>query len=134
MDNPQTKLIVGIGCDKNTSLKTLEAALSLALATIAANHSQIVSLATIDKKSLEAGLLQLADKYHWRLQFFSAERLAKVTVPSPSAVVQKYMGTPSVAEAAAILAASSCQQHLLVEKYKHQGEDGKNATISILKI
>jgi len=48
--------------------------------------------------------------------------------------VQKYMGTPAVAEAAALIAANTNMQNLLVEKHKYLGADGKNATISIARI
>ena len=43
------------------------------------------------------------------------------------------MGTPAVAEAAALLAADVAMQDLLLEKYKYRGTDGKNATVSIAK-
>jgi cobalt-precorrin 5A hydrolase len=54
-----------------------------------------------------------------------------VPVPNPSETVRKYMGTPAVAEAAALLAAGVDMRALLLEKYKYRGEDGKNATVSI---
>ena len=54
-------------------------------------------------------------------------------VPNPSATVLKYMGTPAVAEAAALLAAHAGIEQLLVEKHKHRGADGKNATVSIAR-
>jgi len=57
-----------------------------------------------------------------------------VPVPNPSATVLRHMGTPSVSEAAALLAANTQADQLLVEKFKHQGVDGKNATISIARI
>jgi cobalt-precorrin 5A hydrolase len=41
------------------------------------------------------------------------------------------MGTPAVSEAAALLAAATTMDDLLLEKYKYLGEDGKNATVSI---
>ncbi len=77
-------------------------------------------------------LLALAQQQGWPLHFFSAEQLAQVEVPNPSAVVLKYMGTPAVAEAAALLAAQKNMNDLLVEKYKYLGADGKNATVSIV--
>ena len=94
----------------------------------------MVSAATIDKKNDEQALLQLAKKHKWPLHFFTAEQLAKVPVPNPSDVVLKYMGTPAVSEAAAILAADVTMQDLLLEKYKYLGKDGKNATVSIVKM
>jgi cobalt-precorrin 5A hydrolase len=55
------------------------------------------------------------------LVFFTAEQLAQVAVPNPSETVRKYMGTPAVSEAAALLAADTTLQHLLVEKHNKEG-------------
>ena len=127
------KVVLGIGCDRGTPLQTLEEVIDRALSSISLNKNHVLQLATIDKKNDEQAILQLAQKYHWSLNFYSAEQLAKIEVPSPSAVVLKYMGTPSVSEAAAILAAETTMDDLLVEKYKLRGFDGKNATVSIVK-
>lgn len=126
-------LVLGIGCDRNASLETLTSAIDLALGEINQGRDAVSALASIDKKSDEVALLALAEQQDWPLLFFSAEQLAQVPVPNPSAVVLKYMGTPAVAEAAAILAAKTDMSNLLVEKYKHLGRDGKNATVSIVR-
>jgi len=123
-----------MGCDRGTTLATLEAAIDEALSTIELERGAIKVLATIDKKRDEQGLLQLAEKYHWQMQFFTAEQLAQVDVPNPSAVVLKYMGTPAVAEAAAMLAAKAGVSELLIEKHKYRGSDGKNATVSVVRL
>lgn len=128
------KLVLGLGCDRNTPLSTIENAIDKALASAALKRDQIVQLASIDKKQDEVALLQLSELHAWPLAFYSAEQLATVDVPSPSAVVMKYMGTPSVSEAAAILAAHTDMSDLLVEKYKYRGEEGKNATVSIVRM
>ncbi len=126
-------LIAGMGCDRNTPLETLESALQQALQQLGRNSSEVVAMATIDKKSDEAALLKLSEKRGCPLHFFSAEQLAQVEVPNPSEVVMKYMGTHAVAEAAAILAAESAMDALLIEKHKFRGKDGKNATVSIIE-
>lgn len=123
-----------MGCDRNVSLETLETALDQALTSIAASRVDIVCFSSIDKKNDEVSLLQLAKKEKKPLQFFTAEELKQVPVPNPSATVQKYMGTPAVSEAAALLAANAGMQDLLVEKHKHLGSDGKNATVSIARM
>lgn len=127
------KAMVGIGCDRNTSLKTLEEALSLALQLCGLDETAVAGVASIDKKNDEAALLQLAEKHSWPLHFYPAEQLAQIPVPNPSDVVLKYMGTPAVAEAAALKAADTDMQDLLVEKVKYLGADGKNATVSIAR-
>ena len=92
-----------------------------------------MGIATIEKKNDEAAILQLAAEKNWALHFFTAAQLAQVEVPNPSETVLKYMGTPAVAEAAALLAAGVKMDGLLLEKHKYRGEDGKNATVSIAK-
>jgi cobalt-precorrin 5A hydrolase len=128
------KVMVGIGCDRNVSLQTLEIALEQALQLADLKKNSIVGLASIDKKNDEVALLELAIKNGWQLHFFTAEELTEVPVPNPSEIVRKYMGTPAVAEAAALLAANTQMQNLLIEKHKYLGEDGKNATVSIAQI
>lgn len=129
-----SKVILGMGCDRGTALTTLEAAIDEALSTISLDKKTISGLATIDKKSDEAGLLQLAKSYAWPIQFFTAKELSQVEVPNPSEVVLKYMGTPAVAEAAAMLAAKTDAKDLLIEKHKYRGSDGKNATVSVVRL
>ena len=125
---------LGIGCDRGTPLQSLQEALTLALKEKSIEVAQILRIATIDKKSDEVGILQLAELLGLKIQFYSAEELALVEVPNPSAVVLKYMGTPAVSEAAALLAAQTQMEDLVIEKYKYKGSDGKNATISVALI
>ena len=126
-----TRVTVGIGCDRGASVETLQDALARALEAVNLDLDVVTALATIDRKRDEPAILSLAAQYGWPLQFFSAEALAQVEVPSPSETVRKYMGTPAVAEAAALLAANTRMDDLLMEKFKHRGGDGKNATVSI---
>jgi len=128
------KVMIGMGCDRNASLETLRQALAQALWQCGLDVSAVAGLASIDKKNDEAALLQLAQIYDWPLYFYPAEALATIPVPNPSEVVMKYMGTPAVAEAAALRAANAELSDLLVEKHKYCGTDGKNATVSIARI
>jgi len=126
--------VLGIGCDRGTSLQTLSEAVDLALAQLRLQPDQVKQLATIDQKADELGLLALAKKRRWGLVFYSAAQLSQVKVPNPSKVVLKYMGTPSVSEAAALLAGHGAIEDLVLEKLKHKGQDQKHATISIGRI
>jgi len=126
------KIVVGIGCDRGTPLVTLETVLDQALERVKCTRENIVCFATIDKKSDEQGINSLVNNLAKKIQYYAAKDLAVVDVPNPSKVVMKYMGTPAVSEAAAILAANTTMQDLLVEKLKYRGGDGKNATISIV--
>lgn len=127
------RVILGIGCDRGTAIQTLEAAVDQALALAGLGRETVCGVATIDKKSDELCILTLAARQGWPLQFFTAGELAQAPAPNPSAMVLKYMGTPSVAEAAALLAAHAGAERLLVEKHKHRGADGRNATVSIVR-
>ncbi|MDQ3060913.1 MAG: cobalamin biosynthesis protein [Pseudomonadota bacterium] len=125
---------VGLGCDRGTPLATVIQALDAALAQAGLQRAQVRALATIEAKRDEVAFTELAALGGWSLQFFSVAELAAVPVPNPSATVSRHMGTPSVSEAAALLAAGADAHHLLVEKFRHQGADRKNATISIARI
>jgi cobalt-precorrin 5A hydrolase len=127
------RLTLGLGCDRGTPLLTVETVIHQALASANLSWDAVIQFATIDKKQDEKAFLELHQKYQWPMHFYSAQQLAEVAVPSPSAVVLKYMGTPSVSEAAALLAAQESMTALVVEKFKYRGEDGKNATVSIVK-
>jgi len=121
---------VGLGCDRGTPLATLQDALRAALAQAGALAPDVVAAASITLKADEAGLLALAAKQGWAMTFFTPAQLAGVPVPNPSETVRRYTGTPSVSEAAALLAGMTA---LLVEKFKHRGADGRNATVSIAR-
>jgi cobalt-precorrin 5A hydrolase/precorrin-3B C17-methyltransferase len=64
----------------------------------------IAAIATIDTKAGEAGLIEFCHDRHLPLLCFSAAQLRLVAVPHPSGAIATAVGTPSVAEAAALLA------------------------------
>ena len=100
------KIALGLGCDRGTAAETIAQAIAQALAACVAQFA-------------DAG---------------EAMEVAAVDVPNPSATVKKYTGTPSVSEAAALLAAACDKTSLLIEKHKLRGPDGRNATVSIARI
>lgn len=128
------RLALGIGCDRGTPAATIAQAANEALAGMNASTHDVAALASIDLKADEAGLLEFAASLNLPIAFHPAERLAQIEVPNPSETVRKYTGTPSVSEAAALLAAHADQSALLVEKHKLRGPDGRNATISIARM
>ena len=78
----------------------------------------IREFATIDLKADEPVVKLLQEEEGYPVTFYTAEQLAAVSVPTPSQTVADHVGTPSVCEAAALLA--SGQGHLLVTKQKGQ--------------
>ena len=101
-------LFLGLGCDRHTGLETLAEAVRLALAQCGAHPDQVAGAATIDRKGDEPAILALTSRQGWPLHLYSSAELAQVPVPNPSATVLAHMGTPAVAEAAALLAAGTC--------------------------
>ncbi|QBE67059.1 cobalamin biosynthesis protein [Pseudoduganella lutea] len=126
---------VGLGCDRGVALQTVREAVQAALREAGAMPSQVTAAASITLKQDEAALLAIASEYGWPLRFYEAAALAAVPVPHPSATVLRYTGTPSVSEAAALLAAGAGtpMTALIVEKHKHRGADGRHATVSIAR-
>lgn len=127
-------VVLGIGCDRGTSQETLATAVAQCLTRAGLDYGAVRALATIDKKCDEPGLLALAEHLGVSLTFYTAEVLARVPVPNPSATVMKHMGTPAVAEAAALLAAHAEPRDLIIEKHKYRGADGKHATVSVARM
>lgn len=128
------KIALGLGCDRNTPLATLKTAIEQALALCHASLTDVKAVASIDLKADEPALLELAAEHGRTIRFYPAAELATVDVPNPSETVRKYTGTPSVSEAAALLAAGTDKTNLIIEKHRHRGPDGRNATVSIARI
>lgn len=99
-------LWVGIGCERGSSDRLIGAAIAQACVQDHLAEGAIAGIATLDLKADEPGLLKLCRDRGWPLRCFSAEELAAIAVPNPSPAVAEVVGTPSVAEAAALLAAS----------------------------
>ena len=138
MNAEAVSIAVGLGCDRGTPLATLQQALDEALALAGAHLSDVAAAASIDLKADEPGLLALAARHGWTLTFYTPAQLAAVPVPNPSETVRKYTGSPSVSEAAALLAGSAAGPvlpvtALLLEKHKCRGADGRNATVSLAR-
>jgi len=107
-------LWVGIGCKAGTSRKLIEAAIQNVCRSYHLAEGAIAGIATIDTKAGELGLLELCAARNWPLKTFAADILSSVEVPNPSNLVAKAVGTPSVAEAAALCAIaqiSTAHQH-----------------------
>ncbi len=99
-------LWVGIGCERGTSRELIETAIGQVCQSHHLAEQAIAGIATIDIKADEVGLVELCRERNWPLRTFPAEVLRSVNVPNPSDVVDKEVGTPSVAEAAALVAAN----------------------------
>jgi histidinol-phosphate aminotransferase len=90
---------VGIGTSTGATVEEVLAAVDAVLPPVPGP----VRLATLDARSTEPGLREAATRRGWPLTGHPAATLATVGVPTPSAQVAAAVGTPSVAEAAALL-------------------------------
>jgi cobalamin biosynthesis protein CbiG len=127
-------LWVGIGCQKGTSGKLISIAIENILLDTQFTYSAIAGIATIESKASEMGLREFCRVHNFPLKTFTAEILAGVNVPNPGKIIAQIVGTPSVAEASAILAATeiSSQMSLLVPKQIFRlPEDAGVVTVAI---
>ncbi|MEG3849092.1 cobalamin biosynthesis protein [Microcoleus sp. herbarium19] len=112
-------LWVGIGCERGTAREFIETAIQSVCRAYHLAESSIAGIATIDTKSNETGIVELCQDRNWPLKTFAADVLSSQEVPNPSNIVANKVGTPSVAEAAALCAASGeslIKNSLLVSK------------------
>lgn len=105
-------LVVGIGSASGVSTDAVNAALARLETEHGLDLHAVRAFATVDRKADEPGIRNAVTDWafwHWqdepRLHVYPAATLAQVDVPNPSDVVLREVGTPSVAEAAALQAA-----------------------------
>ncbi|MGJ5675320.1 MAG: cobalamin biosynthesis protein [Nostochopsis sp.] len=129
-DLHQIILWVGVGCQRGLSRELIEAAIAHVFRENQLSQNAIAGIATIDTKADEVGLVELCREKNWLLKTFAAEILCTVCVPNPSQLIHKHVATPSVAEAAALCAASAT--HLLVPKQIFRcAIDNQNSTVTV---
>lgn len=95
-------LVVGMGCNRGTSVDVLRGLLEDTLDEHGLCLESVRAITTIDLKAGEIGLLQLVRRLGVPLIDYTAEELAVQDVPTPSALVEEHVGTPSVAEASVV--------------------------------
>ncbi|MBI5205798.1 MAG: cobalamin biosynthesis protein [Nitrospirae bacterium] len=109
-------LIIGIGCNSGTSASEIEDAVKGALSKNRLSFLSVQSIATIDKKGAEPGLLSFAGKYNLKINTFTPDELNSVSNVEKSEAAFKATGANAVAEPAAMLASGA--DKLLVRKQK----------------
>ncbi|AUS99489.1 cobalamin biosynthesis protein CbiG [Nostoc sp. CENA543] len=95
-----------MGCTSGISSELLVTAVEQVCRNYELRLAAIAGIATIDIKAREISLVEFCRSHGLPLTTFPAEMLAQVAVPHGDMAIAKIVGTPSVAEAAAILAAS----------------------------
>lgn len=119
-------LVVGVGASKGVPVAEVLCLIEGTLRDAGLPPVSVAMLATVDAKAGEPGLVQAAERLGVPLVTYSAEELATVEVPNPSGVALAALGTPSVAEAAALAGGGE----LLVPKRKSEPVDGRAARVT----
>ncbi|MHB8438402.1 MAG: precorrin-3B C(17)-methyltransferase [Acidimicrobiales bacterium] len=116
-------LVVGMGCSSDASADAARQLLDATLAEEGLARESIALVATIDRRADHRAMSALG----LPVRGYDVHALASTSVPNPSAAVASAVGTPSVAEAAALLAAGPGAQ-LLVEKRR-----SRSATVAVAR-
>jgi cobalt-precorrin 5A hydrolase/precorrin-3B C17-methyltransferase len=95
-------LAVGVGASRGVTAGEVGVLIDLALAEAGLSPRSVAALVTVDAKAGERGIVETAAARGWPLVTQPADVLAEVAVPTPSEAVRAAVGTPSVAEAAAL--------------------------------
>ncbi|MFI1399683.1 precorrin-3B C(17)-methyltransferase [Streptomyces sp. NPDC020681] len=111
-------LVVGVGASKGASVEEVLGLVEDALQDSGLSRLSVCELATVDAKAEEPGIVSAAARLGVPLTTYTAEALAQITVPNPSGAPLAAVGTPSVAEAAALARGGE----LLVPKRKSNPE------------
>jgi precorrin-3B C17-methyltransferase/precorrin-6y C5,15-methyltransferase (decarboxylating) CbiE subunit/precorrin-6Y C5,15-methyltransferase (decarboxylating) CbiT subunit len=108
-------VVVGVGCSSGATASEVATVVADALAAAAVGPAGRV--ATVDRRATHPAVTAVADGDRG-LVTFPATLLAAVDVPNPSPAVATAIGTPSVAEAAALLGAGPGSR-LIVDKRRY---------------
>ncbi|WP_030985720.1 precorrin-3B C(17)-methyltransferase [Streptomyces sp. NRRL WC-3744] len=121
-------LVVGVGASKGAPVEEVLGLVEEALRDAGLSPRSLAELATVDAKAQEPGIVAAAERLGVPLVTYSAEELAAVEVPNPSDAPLAAVGTPSVAEAAALVRGGE----LLVPKKKSAGQPAM-ATCAVVR-
>ncbi|MEV0096336.1 precorrin-3B C(17)-methyltransferase [Streptomyces sp. NPDC050738] len=113
-------LVVGVGASKGAPVEEVLGLVEETLAEAGLSALSVAALVTVDAKADEAGIVGAAARLGVPLRTYAADVLARIDVPNPSGAPLAAVGTPSVAEAAALAGGGE----LLVPKRKSSRPDG----------
>jgi len=114
-------LVVGVGASRGVPAEEVRGLVEQALGEAGLSARSVAALATVDAKADEPGVVAAAEQLGVPLLTYPAQQLAAVPVPHPSRAPLDAVGTPSVAEAAALAGGGD----LLVPKRKSRRADGR---------
>lgn len=121
----EPKYTIGMGCERHCNIEHLEEVLERALAQANIGREQVGALASIDIKSDEVELINLAKANNWPFLTYNAARLNQYQdqLSRKSDIVFAEVGVYGVAEAAALAAVTDFTDNsgeLIVPKLKNR--------------
>lgn len=122
---------MGVGARRGVSAGEITELIASVLATEGLPLDRIAALATIASRATEPGLLGAAERLGVPLRGYPASALAAVDVPTPSATTLAAVGTPGVAEAAALLAAGPAAELLVPKRVSTPRTGPPHATCAV---
>ncbi|MFE6779219.1 cobalamin biosynthesis protein [Streptomyces sp. NPDC057702] len=132
-EDPPVPVFVGVGASRDAPLDEVLGLIAACLAEAGRPPAAVAALATVDVKADEPALREAAERYGVPLWTYPAAVLATVAVPHPTRAALAAVGTPSVAEAAALLAAGPAAR-LVVDKRKSAPPAGPPAATCALAL
>lgn len=124
--NRPASLVVGVGARKGATADELLELIAGTLRAAGLDPAEIAELATVETKAQEPGIVDAAAALGVPVRSHRARELALVRVPHPSGAVRDAAGTPSVAEAAALMGGGE----LLVPKRKSAPAGGGPSSVT----
>ncbi|RNL87303.1 precorrin-3B C(17)-methyltransferase [Halostreptopolyspora alba] len=128
-------VVVGVGSARGAGADEVGRLVDRTLAEAGVAPDSVRGIATVDIKADEEGILAAARERGWEVTCYPAADLNEVRVPNPSETVRAEVGTPSVAEAAALRCAAEAGRGLgagaeLVAAKRKSG----NATAAVARL
>ncbi|MFP8887210.1 precorrin-3B C(17)-methyltransferase [Streptomyces mangrovi] len=126
-------LAVGVGASRGAPAEEVAALVGQALADAGLSPLSVTELATVDAKAGEEGVVETARRLGVPLRTYPADELAAVPVPHPSDAPLAAVGTPSVAEAAALLACGEGAELVVPKRKSAPGGRAAMATCAVAR-
>lgn len=124
-------LVIGVGAARDVPAGEVSDLVDSVLADNGLAPEAVRAVATLDLKADEEGILLTARQRGWEVLTYPADQLDSVEVPTPSETVRDEVGTPSVAEAAALRAATEAGSGAELVAAKRKSD---NATAAVARL
>lgn len=118
------RYVLGVGASTGADADEVRALITDTLDAAAVPSDHVQAIATLDTRADDPALQKLG----WPIVSYPASALAVVDPPTPSARVAAETGTPSVAEAAALVAAGEGSELVVAKR------SSAHATVAVARV